>query len=81
MRKRVDDEIALAALAAEARRDADSMDSRATAGRQRAPRGSVEGRYLLKLPAELLKAARRAAKRERVSLAEWFRRAVSDALK
>lgn len=43
--------------------------------RQRALRGSVEERYLLKLPSELAARVKAAAEREGLSRAEWWRRA------
>lgn len=43
--------------------------------RQRAIRGSVEERYLLKLQPELAKRVRRSAKQGAVSLAAWWRAA------
>lgn len=43
--------------------------------RERAVRGSIEARLLLRLPADLAKKSRAAAKREGVSLVEWWRRA------
>lgn len=43
--------------------------------RQRALRGSIGAQYPLKLSKELDRAARAAAAREGISLAEWWRRA------
>lgn len=50
------------------------------AERQRAPKGSVEGRVLLRLPAELHQYARAAAKRAGKSYAQWLREAVESAV-
>jgi hypothetical protein len=49
--------------------------------RQRALRGSIEARLLLRLPDDLDKAARKAAKRQGVSVTEWWRRAGLRALR
>lgn len=48
--------------------------------RVRAVRGSVEAAYLLKLPAELAREIRKAAKRAGISLAEWWREAARNQL-
>jgi hypothetical protein len=46
-----------------------------TPPRVRIRRGSIASRYLLSLPADLDEAARADARRLRLSLAEWWRRA------
>lgn len=43
--------------------------------RERALRGSIEAKYLLKLPADLDKGARADAKRKGISVADWWRQA------
>lgn len=51
-----------------------------SAERQRALRGSIGTAYLLKLPDELSEQVRRAAKRAKLSLAEWWRQAAVEKL-
>jgi hypothetical protein len=51
------------------------------AERQRAVRGSIGATYLLKLPEDLAKRVRADARREGVSLAEWWRQAAEEMLR
>lgn len=43
--------------------------------RKRAPKGGVEARLLLRLPREMAEQAKEAARREGISISEWWRRA------
>lgn len=46
--------------------------------KRRAPKGGVEARLLLKLPAALAKMAKQTARMEGMSVSEWWRQAARD---